>query len=131
MGLSQGHKKDSHRSELERAAGLAADKREDEAYEVFASLLNSNFDDAHALYGLARIYLQGEHYGLAYNLYRLCAGFKNLGTGPWNGMGLCHAETWDLDAAMSLFKRALSLDPNDKHALGNMSLMHVDRKSVV
>ena len=109
--------------QIEKAVQLAADQKEDEAYGIFATLLSKNFDDVRALYGLARLYMQAENYGLAFNLYRLCASFKKLGPGPWNGMGLCHAESWDLDAATNLFKKALALDPNDKHALGNLSLI--------
>jgi tetratricopeptide (TPR) repeat protein len=113
----------SHTEQIHKAVQLAANNKEDEAYGIFASLLGKNFDDFQALYGLARLYMQSENYGIAYNLYRLCASFKKLGPGPWNGMGLCHAETWDLDAAAHLFKKALSFDENDKHALGNLSLI--------
>lgn len=125
MALSQDDLKDSHRAQLEKAVRLASENQEDKAYGIFASLLAKNFDDYRAMYGLARLYMQAENYGVAYNLYRLCASFKQLGGGPWNGMGLCHAETWDLDAATALFKRALAYDQTDKHALGNMSLIHL------
>lgn len=125
MEVSKNHGKDSRSERLKEASELASSDKEDEAYAIFAELLGEDFDDVHALYGLARLYREGEHYGLAFNLFRLCAGFKKLGTGPWNNMGMCHAETWDLEAAQALFKRALALDPHDKHALGNMSLMHV------
>lgn len=125
MALPEDDRKSSRREKLTKAAELAADGKQDEAYGIFASLLAKNFDDANAIYGLARIYMQAENYGLAYNLYRLAASFKKLGAGPWNGMGLCHAETWDLDSALSLFKRALALDPKDKHALGNISLIYL------
>jgi hypothetical protein len=37
----------------------------------------------------------------------------------------CLAEVWDLDMAMVLCKKALAIDPKDKHALGNMSLIHL------
>jgi hypothetical protein len=116
---------DTYRKRLDKAYQYARDRREDEAYAIFADLLKQDFDDSKAIYGLARLYMQAENYGVAYNLYRLAASFKNQGTGPWNGMGLCHAETWDLDGAQALFKRALALDPSDKHALGNMSLIHL------
>jgi hypothetical protein len=125
LGLPQDDWESTRRKKLDKAYQYARDRREDEAYAIFADLLKQDFDDSESVYGLARLYFQAENYGLAYNLYRLAAGFKNRGTGPWNGMGLCHAETWDLDAAQSLFKRALSLDPTDKHALGNMSLIHL------
>jgi intracellular sulfur oxidation DsrE/DsrF family protein len=125
LGLPQDDWESTRRKKLDKAYQYARDRREDEAYAIFADLLKTDFDDSESVYGLARLYFQAENYGLAYNLYRLAAGFKNRGTGPWNGMGLCHAETWDLDAAQSLFKRALSLDPTDKHALGNMSLIHL------
>lgn len=125
MAIPQGYDQDTRRAKLEKAASLATNGKEDEAYGLFADLLGKDFDDVQALYGLARLYMQAENYGIAYNLYRICAGFKRLGAGPWNGMGLCHAETWDLDAAAHLFKRALAIDPNDKHALGNLSLIHL------
>lgn len=125
MEVSKSDRQDSHRKKLEEAADLVVQKREDEAYGIYASLLNQDFDDVDALYGLARLYREGEHFGMAYNLFRLCAGFKRLGAAPWNSMALCHAETWDLDAAIALTKRALAINPRDKHSLGNMSLFHV------
>jgi tetratricopeptide (TPR) repeat protein len=127
MEVSQADREGTRRTQLERAAELASDGREDEAYEIYATLLNKDFDDAHAIYGIARLNMMAERYGEAYNLYRLAASFKCLGTAPYNGMVHCHAETWDLDAAQALCKRALAIDPKDKHALGNMSLIHLLR----
>ena len=109
------------------AADLAAQGREDLAYAKFAELLNRNFDDVRALYGLAKLYLEGEHYGLAFNLFRVCASFKRLGPGPWNQMGLCQAETYDVDTALYCFRRALQIDDKDVHALSIISLAHLLR----
>src|SRR6185503_15220961 len=106
------------------AVQLAVTGREDEAYVKFAQILNKNFDDAKALYGLGRIYREGEHYGLAFNLFRLCAGFK-MGPGPWNEMGLCQVETYDIDRSIYCFRRALELAPKDKHGLSNMALAYL------
>lgn len=106
---------------------MAGKGQEDLAYAKFGELLNKNFDDVRALYGLGRLYREAEHYGLAFNLFRVCAGFKRLGGGPWNEMGLCQAETYDLDAALFMFRKALQIDPNDVHAMGNISLAHVLR----
>lgn len=117
--------KNDDKDPYREARELAADGHEDRAYAKFAELLNQNFDDAKALYGLAKIYLEGEHYGLAFNLFRVCAGFKKLGPAPWNGMGMCQAETYDLDIAINCFRRALQIDPNDIHAMGNLSLAHL------
>ena len=98
--------------------------REDEAYAKFSELLNANFEDPRALYGLGRLYREAEHYGLAFNLFRVCASISP-GPGPWNEMGLCQAETYDVERAIFCFRRALQLAPNDKHALGNLSLGHL------
>jgi len=98
--------------------------REDEAYAKFSELLNKDFDDRRALYGLGKIYREAEHYGLAFNLFRICASFKT-GPGPWNEMGLCQAETYDIDRALYCFRRALELAPKDKHALSNLALAHL------
>jgi hypothetical protein len=106
------------------AAALASNGKEDVAYAKFAELLNKNFDDAKALYGLGRIYREGEHYGLAFNLFRICAGFK-MGPGPWNEMGLCQAETYDVDLAINCFKNAMQMDPKDPHALGNLAMAYL------
>lgn len=125
MEVSQANREDPRSTQLETAAQLASEGREDEAYEIYATLLNKDFDDAHALYGIARLNMMAERYGEAYNFYRLAASFKCLGTAPYNGMVHCHAETWDLAAATELCKRALAIDPKDKHALGNMSLIHL------
>lgn len=104
---------------------MAASGREDEAYEKFSKLLNKNFDDPKALYGLGKIYREAEHYGLAFNLFRLVASFGRAGPGPWNEMGLCQAETYDVDRALFCFRKALEIAPKDKHAFSNLSLAHL------
>lgn len=127
MEVSKSDREGTRGKELERAAEYASAGMEDKAYEIYASLLNKNFDDAHALYGIARLNMLAERYGEAFNFYRIAAGLKSLGTAPYNGMVHCFAETWDLDAAMALCKKALALDPKCKHALGNMALIHLLR----
>jgi hypothetical protein len=121
LEISKNDREDTYR----QAVKLFGSGDVDLAYVKFAGLLNENFDDAKALYGLGRIYREAEHYGLAFNLFRVCAGFRKMGAGPWNEMGLCQAETYDLDVALNCFRRALQIDPNDTHALGNLSLVHL------
>lgn len=118
MEVSEDYRKDTHRL----AAKLASEGREDVAYAKYAELLNANFNDFSALYGLGKLYLAGEHYGLAYNIFRMCASVKGLGSAPWNGMGLCQAETYDLDLALQCFRKAREIDPGDAMALSNMAL---------
>jgi hypothetical protein len=104
-----------------KAASLG---QQDKAYVILNQLLEKNFDDYNAIYGLGKIYLEAEQYGLAYNLFRLAAGFKKW-AGPFNGMGMCHAETYDVDASLALFRKALQCDENDVFALSNISLAHL------
>jgi tetratricopeptide (TPR) repeat protein len=109
LEISKNDREDTYR----QAVKLFGSGDVDLAYVKFAGLLNENFDDAKALYGLGRIYREAEHYGLAFNLFRVCAGFRKMGAGPWNEMGLCQAETYDLDVALNCFRRALQIDPQD------------------
>jgi hypothetical protein len=110
--------------EIKAANAEASKGNQDKAYVILNQVLDKNFDDYNAIYGLGKLYLEAEQYGLAYNLFRLAAGFKKW-PGPFNGMGMCHAETYDVDASLALFRRALQCDENDVIALSNISLAHL------
>jgi hypothetical protein len=111
---------------LKLAEEYASKGQQDKAYALFNQVLNKNFDNPKAIYALGKLYLEAEQYGLAYNLFRLSAGFGKSAV-AFNSMGLCHAETYDADAALALFRKALQCDPNDIHALSNISLAHLLR----
>jgi hypothetical protein len=108
------------------AEEYASKGQQDKAYALFNKALDKNFDNPKAIYALGKLYLEAEQYGLAYNLFRLSAGFGKSAS-AFNSMGLCHAETYDVDASLALFRKALQCDPNDIHALSNISLAHLLR----
>lgn len=123
MEISEINGQDPH----SKAVALAESGDEAKAYAAFASILKDNFNDARALYGLAQLYRRGENFGLAFNLYRAAAGILGKSAACLNGMGLCHEESWDLDAAEKCFLKAIEADKNSPEAYSNLGMVKLLR----
>jgi hypothetical protein len=110
--------------ELQRAKSLAATEP-DEALRICNDVLNREFDSEEAQIALFMswfLMLEAERYGMAYNLFQRCAQLKPNQSEIYSNMGMCLEES-DPQKAISLFKRALKLNKNNKSAKANMALM--------
>ena len=75
-----------------------------------------------ALFISAYIMMEGERFGLAYNLYKRCAQLNPNISEIWSNMGMCLEET-DPKEAKKCFQRARKIKPDNPHALANEGLM--------
>lgn len=117
---------DRARQALEHARSIF-DTDPDEALRLVNEVLNRDFDNPLALFMAGFIMLKAERFGLAHSLFQRCTQINPNRPEPWNNMGMCHQETWDLDAAEMCFRRSLALDPENKAALNNIGLIYVNR----
>jgi hypothetical protein len=98
------------------------------ALSLGGEILNEDFDHPVALFICAMALLKTKRYGLANNLFRRCTQLQPAMFGAWNNMGMCHQETWNLDAAEKCFKESLKRNPQNVPALQNMSLIYINRR---
>lgn len=75
-----------------------------------------------ALFMSAYIMMEGERYGLAYNIYQRCAQLNPNISEIWSNMGMCLEEV-DPNEARKCFRKARKLKPNNPHAIANEGLM--------
>ena len=126
MALPQDHQQDSLRA-LDKARRLQEEGNHSEALIAAGEILDDNFDEPLALFIAALALLKTKRYGLAYNLFRRVTQLQPAMFAPWNNMGMCHQETWNLDDAEKCFRESLKRNPKNIAALQNMSLIYINR----
>lgn len=110
--------------ELRRAKELA-DTEPDETLRICNKVLNDHIDDDEAqiaLFMSAYVMMNAERFGIAYNLYERCAQLRPKESEIYSNMGMCLEEKAP-QRAIRLFEKALKLNPNNKSAIANLSLM--------
>lgn len=90
-------------------------------------VLNEDFNNPRALFIGAYCLLKAERFGMAYNLFSRVTQLEPKRSEPWNNMGMCHQETWNLDDAERCFLKSLALEKDNKAALNNLALVYVNR----
>ena len=98
-----------------------------EALSLAQDVLNDDFNEPLALFVAAMALLKTKRYGLSYNLFRRITQLQPAMFAPWNNMGMCHQETWNLDDAEKCFKESLKRNPANIAALQNLSLIYINR----
>src|SRR5688500_7412213 len=126
MALPEGDQQDSLRA-INAARGALEAGNYSEALSIAQEVLNDDFNDPLALFVAAMALLRTKRYGLAYNLLRRVTQLQPAMFAPWNNMGMCHQETWNLDDAERCFKESLKRNPSNLAALQNMSLIYINR----
>ena len=66
-------------------------------------------------------------YGLAYNLFRMASALAPESPDPYNGMGLCHEETFNFSDAEKCFRRALKISPSHAVTMSNLGLLYLNQ----
>jgi len=131
MEIPKGNWRNTHWEKLEEAR-LAGDKEDFETtWKLANQVCSENFDEPSAIYLLSYVAMHLEQYGLAYNLLRIVTQLVPNQPEPWNNMGMCFSHRWanddDLAQAERCFLTAHKLDPEDKHALSNLSLVSIHK----
>lgn len=98
----------------------------DVAMRLCNEVLDDDFDNDMALFIQGYILMSSERFGAAYNIFQRCAQLRPTQTEIWNNMGMCLEVDYP-DRAMDCFDRALSLRPDNHHAMINKGLMHLKR----
>jgi tetratricopeptide (TPR) repeat protein len=126
MEISQNDKQDSLRN-VKLAGEVIKEGRYEEGIKLAGDALSLDFLNAEALFYIGYALMKTRRFGLAYNIFRRAAQLNPSKPELWNNMGMCHQETWDLDAAEDCFKEALKKNPNYYQALENLALISVNR----
>jgi hypothetical protein len=126
MALPQSDEQDSLRK-IDVARRLMEAGEHAEALVEAQKVLDDNFDEPLALFVCAMSLLKTKRYGMAYNLFRRVTQLQPAMFAPWNNMGMCHQETWNLDDAEKCFRESLKRHPKNIAALQNMALIYINR----
>jgi Tfp pilus assembly protein PilF len=89
--------------------------------------LNSDFNNAMALFQMGYGFLKSEKYGLAYQMFMRSAQLQPNRAEPWNNAGMCHQETWNLEDAERCFRKAMQLEPDNQASMSNLALIYINR----
>lgn len=100
---------------------------QDVAWKTACLGLNEDFNDFRCLYQMALVEKDAGRYGLAYNLFRMSSALAPESPDPYNGMGLCHEETFNFEDAERCFRRALKISPNHAVTMSNLGLLYLNQ----
>lgn len=126
MATPQNDEQDTSRA-LKRAQEAIDGDQYGQGLTLSAAVLEKEFDNPLGMYlaGIS-LYRMGNH-GLAYQLFKRCSQVDQTRSEPWNMMGMCLEQTWQLDEAEACFKQSLKRKPDDYAPLENLSLIEINR----
>lgn len=104
-----------------RSAVEVVESDPDAAFAIASKYLSDHPDEGYAKFILGYIYLQGEHFGIAYSLFQQCTEY---GSEVFNNMGMC-VDTAEPLKAIGHFSRALELNPKNNLARINLAVAYM------
>jgi hypothetical protein len=126
VAIPQDDEQDTSR-EVALAAKAVDQENYTEAIGLAADVLEKEFDNPLALYVAGMALYRTKRHGLAYTLFKRCAQIDNSRPEPWNMLGVCAEQTWQMDLAERHFKESLKRNPSGHEAMENLSLVELNR----
>jgi Tfp pilus assembly protein PilF len=90
-------------------------------------VIEKEFDNPLALYLAGMAMYRTQRNGMAYNLFQRASELDPNRPEPWNMMGVCRENTWQLDQAEACFRESLKRHPLGTEAMENMALVEINR----